>query len=268
MKALTQEKQIDTQIIRKKRGAIKKERLLTILKPSAKVLSYVLAVAFLVYLLFYSPFFVIERIEVNNLENIDGDELVLDFLPLKGQNFFMADPSDLRSQAIKNYAFIENIYTEKVFPNRVVISVREKEPFFSVENEEGCFLLDRKGFVLLEAGCSDIKSNYTVKEIVGEDLNNIDFVLNSQSSFFNAKEIFTIIAVLDYYNYAVRQIEVENQVAHFYLHDDTKMIFSFSEDVDIQLRRLVVVQNRVDYDNIAFKSLDFRYERPILKSEE
>ncbi len=268
MKGFNQEKQIDTHIVRRKRGAIKKERVLTLVRPVGKHLSYILAILVLAYIFFYSPLFTIKEIDINELENIDGNEVVSDFWILKGENFFLTDLTDLRSKAIKDYAFIENIYTEKVFPNRVVINVREKEPFISVENEDGCFLLDRSGFVLLESGCSNLKSNYSVKEVVGEDLNNIEFVPNSQSSFFKAKEIFMVTNVLDYYDYRVRKVEVENQVAHFYLHDDTEMIFSFSEDIDTQLRRFIVVQNRIDYDNIAFKSLDLRYERPILESSD
>ncbi len=266
MKGFNQEKQIDTHIVKRKRGSIKKERVLSVVKPVGKYLSYVLAILVLIYIFFYSPFFTIKKIDINDLENIDGNEIVTDFLVLKGQNFFLTDLTDLRAKAIKDYAFIDNIYTEKVFPNRVVINVREKEPFISVENEEGCFLLDYSGFVLLEANCSNLKSNYSVKEVIGEDLNNMEFVPNSQSSFFKAKEIHMILNVLEHYDYSTRKIEIKNQVVTFYLHDDVFIVFSFSEDIDIQLKRLVVVQNRIDYDNIAFKSLDLRYERPILES--
>ena len=265
MKDFSQERKIDSQILRKKQRRLKKDRLLSILKKKLKVFLYIPFLLIIAYLLFYSPFFLIKEIEVNELSYVDRGEIVKNFEVLKNENFFLTDLSDLRAKAIKEYPFIENVYTEKIFPNKVVVHVREKEPEFVVNSEQGCFLIDKVGFVLFEDECSYLKSNYSAKEIVGEDLNNIDFVLNTQSNFYNAEKIFEIVNVLSYYGYSVKGVNIENQVLNFELYDERSFIFSFAADMEKQLRRFIIVKKKIDYDNMSFESIDMRYQRPVLK---
>ncbi len=267
MKDFSQEKKIENQILRKKKRKLKRERLLSILKQKFKFFIYLPLALIIAYLLFYSPFFVIKEIEINELSYVNQGKILADFEVLENENFFLTDLASLRTQVIKEHAFIENIYTEKVFPNKVVVHVREKEPEFVVNNEQGCFLIDKVGFVLLEDGCSDLKTNYSAKEIFGDDLNNIDFVVNTQSNFYNAEKIFEVINVLNHYGYTVKEVNIENQVLKFELYDDRSFIFSFASDLQKQLKRFIVVKKKIDYDNMDFESIDMRFQRPVLKQK-
>ncbi len=267
MKDLSAQRKIEAQILRKKKKGIKRERFFGAIKQKSQFLVYIFFLVFLAYLLFYSPLFFINRVEVNELRYMDENEVKRDFEFLKGENFFLTDLSELREQVIKNYAFIENIYTEKVFPSGILVHIREKEPQFVAKNEQGCFLLDESGFVLLEGECTFLKANYSVREISGSDLENIDFFVNSQSNFYNAERIFEVINVLNYYGYSVKEVFVENQVAEFRLHDDRFFIFSFANNLDIQLKRFIIVKTHLDNENISFESIDFRYQRPVLVPE-
>lgn len=265
MKDFSQEKQIDAQLLRRKRSALKRERIYCFFKEKLKFLIYVPFLLILIYFFFYSPFFLINEIEINELSYTNGGMILEDFEILENENFFLTELSDLREEAIQKHPFIENIYTEKVFPNRVIIHVREKEPHFVASNQEGCFLLDDLGFVLAQGECSDLKANYSVREVSGFDLNNIDFELNSQSNFYNAEKIAEIIRVLNYYGYNVKEVVIENQVAEFTLHDERLFVFSFANDIEKQLKRFIIVKKKIDYDNISFETIDMRYERPVLR---
>lgn len=265
MNTFSQKDEINTELFKKKKNSLRRERLLSIFKKRLKIFKYIPLIALLYYLFFLSPLFIIKNIETNNLKYIDGENIVSDFMILKGENFFLTDLTDLRTEVIKNYAFIESIYTEKLFPDRIIIHVREKEPFAVVSNEQGCYLLDRFGFVLLESDCGSLKSNYSVKEVVGQDLNNIEFMVNSQSNFYNIENIYKIIQVLDYYNYNVKTIALDGQRAEFILHDERVLIFSFVDDIEIQLKRFIIVNRKIEIENMSFESIDIRYQRPVLK---
>ncbi len=267
MKDLSREKQIDLEILKRKKNTLRRERFFSILKQRFRFLIYVPFFLIFIYIFLYSPLFLIKKIEVNDLSYLDASEISEDFDVLEGKNFFLTDLSDLRAEVIKKYAFIENIYTEKVFPNRVLVHVREKEPFFVVNTDKGCFLLDKTGFVLSEAECSFLKSTYSVKEVLGIDLNNIDFVPNTRSNFYNAEQVYEIISVLDYYGYNVKMLEIENQVVKLELHDGRFFVFSFTDDIEKQLKRFIIVKKKIDYENMSFESVDMRYQRPVLREE-
>ncbi len=264
MQEFSQEKKIDLEILKRKRKVLKKGKTNYFVKRVLKMFKLLLPLSLLAYLLFYSPFFVLSEMETNNLKYIDADEVLSDFEILKGENFFLTDLSVLRTDVIKKYAFVERVYTEKVFPDRVLINIREKEPYFLANNSQGCFLLDKEGFVLLQGDCNILKSNHSVKELFGTDLDNIDFKVNTQSNFYNAKYIYEIVNILDYYGHNVKTVEVEEHMANFELHDSKTFIFSLLDDIEIQLKRLVVIVKKLEADEMVFKSIDLRYQRPVL----
>ncbi len=264
MNNLSQEKQIDAVLLRKKKKSLKKERANSFVRKILKIVKILLPLGALVYVLLYSPLFVISELETNDLSYIGSEEIISEFEGLKGKNFFLTDLSYIRGEVIKKYAFIERVYTEKIFPNKILINIREKEPAFVVSNDIGCFLLDSDGFVLLEGDCNFLKSNYSVKEVFGKDLNNIEFVPNTQSSFYNAKYLYEILNVMEYYGYRVKIIEFENHMAELELHDSRLFTFSFLDDIDVQLKRLIIITKKTQAEEMPFKSIDLRYQRPVL----
>lgn len=267
MNNLLQEKQIDAVLLNRKKRFLKKGRANSFIKKILKILKSIAPIILLVYLLFFSPLFVISDLKTNELNYIKSKDIISEFEILYGENFFLTDISSLRGEVIKKHPFIERVYTEKIFPNKILINIREKEPAFVVNKEKGCFLLDRYGFVLLEEDCNFLKSNYSVKEVFGKDLNNIEFIVNAQSSFYNAKYLYDIISVLEYYGYRVKSIESQNHMATFELHDNRFLVFSFLDDIDIQLKRLIIINKKIQVEEMLFKSIDLRYQRPVLIEE-
>lgn len=257
MEKNSQEKQIDVEIAKRKKKKLKR-------KINFSFLKYVLLLFVLIFILFYSPLFLIREIRINNLKYIDEDNIVFEFEELLGENFFLADLSALRQEVVKNYSFIQNIYTEKVFPNSLVIHIREKSPFVFLNNEQGCFLLDNVAFVLLQGDCVDLGTNYSAVEVVGEDLNNIEFVVNTQSNFYNVEKIDKILEVLNYYDLNVKLVTINGQSGEFVLFDDSVIVFSFVEGVDTQLKRFIIVREKMEVEGLLFETLDLRYERPVL----
>jgi hypothetical protein len=50
------------------------------------------------------------------------------------------------------------------------------------------------------------------------------------------------------------------------LNSGQSFSFSMSEDIDTQLERFIAVANKIKSDNLEFKSIDLRFERPVLKN--
>ncbi len=267
MKNYSNEKLIDNVLLESKQKALKKERLLCVFKRRMRVFKILLPLVAVIYILFYTPLFVLNEIEVNDLEYLNPDEIIVDFEPLKGENFFLADLSVLRSEVIKKYPFVERIYTEKVFPNRVIVNIKEKEPFIIVTNDQGSYILDKEGFVLLEGEANFLTQNYVVKEVVGEDLNNIEFVINTQSNFYNASKIYEVLKVLDYYGHSSSKILLDGQNIELLTSSNRTFVFSLLDDLETQFKRLIIILKKLDSEEISFKTLDLRYNRPVLIRE-
>jgi cell division septal protein FtsQ len=259
------ERQIDQELLKKKRGFLRKERIGYVFKRILKNLKYLFIIGLLVYVLFYSPLFVIREIEINNLSYTNKEAVLADFDVLKNRNFFLTDISELREKVIKKYPFVENVFTEKIFPSSVNVEVTEKEPFVLVTNDDGFYMLDREGFVLVEGEYEYLRLNYESIDIVGSDLNNIEFHENSPSNFYNVVKIHDVVNVLNHYNYGVKKLNVENQRLDVELQSDSVFVFSLLDDIDVQLKRLIVVLQKIRSENMDFETIDLRYERPVLK---
>lgn len=257
------EKFIERELLKKKRSFFK--RKLSV-KNYIKLLSLFLVFIFFVYLFLYSPVFSIQEIEVNRLDYIDSREIKKDFAHLIGGNFFLTDLTDVREDVIKNHVFISRIYTEKLFPSTILVNIVEKVPFIIVNTGSECYLLDKEGYVLSPNHlCSELKASYLVKEVLGTDVEGIEFEYGMKSSFYDIGKIHDVSKVLDYYGYSFRDMSLERQTLRINLSGSGYLVFSVSNDLDIQLKRFIILVKHFESNPESFELVDFRYERPLLR---
>jgi cell division septal protein FtsQ len=82
----------------------------------------------------------------------------------------------MRSELLKKYPFIDTVFTEKIFPSKVIITINERQPSLVIDTSKDCVLLDDKGFVLKilnreSDSCISWKSTYSVSTLSGKDVN-------------------------------------------------------------------------------------------------
>jgi hypothetical protein len=92
----------------------------------------------------------------------------------------------------------------------------------------------------------------------------LDFQEATYSSFYFLDKISEVKNVVEYYGYQIDNFVLQDQILTVNLFDGKSIIISFSQDLDIQLKRLIIITGEMSSSNTKFTKMDLRYERPIL----
>jgi len=117
-------------------------------------------VFFVVYLLFFSQFFLIKEIKVSgnrsinseNIENIAMMEIsgaMFGFVP--GNNFFFNKNETVKSVLTEEFSEIKSMEVKRIFPNALEIKIAEKEPTIIWCRFDDCYYIDNNGTVFTRA---------------------------------------------------------------------------------------------------------------------
>lgn len=96
----------------------------------------------------FSPNFNLQAIEVEGDEELEKSfiEERLDYL--LGQNIFFIRGSRLQSEVEKFSPYIKTVRVEKELPDKIIVTLEEREPSFTWINLSGIYLVDSEGMVL------------------------------------------------------------------------------------------------------------------------
>jgi len=190
-----------------------------------------------------------------------------------GKNFFKVNSTSLSELMPKNISYVESVRIEKVVPNKIIIFTEIYTPkLVAVLKSSKCSLLSEKGY-LLEELCKDSDENccteyaqknslyiFSSKDV---DVANLG---NGKSRLLVMEDVYKIVKAIQTYSYDIKTVKQEENMLNIVTTNDKKFVFSFSDDIDIQLQRLVVVMNKIVEGGLKFKSLDLRFERPVMKN--
>lgn len=193
---------------------------------------------------------------------------------LLGENLFYIDIREVQRSILKADPFVETAYVEKKFPNGIQLNIYERVPFLLVESDRNCYLLDSNGYVLaksLEAtqeeqvqDCESMKAQYSSIHVTSSDI-RADFPLGEQSTFFEVEKIELFVRALDDQGYQTNSIEIVDGIFLMNVGEDKLIIFSGAQDEDVQLKRFILVNSKIQEEGLTFRTLDLRYKRPVLK---
>ena len=78
--------------------------------------------------------------------------------------------------------------------------------------------------------------------------------------------ISKVIKIVNSLGYDIKTVTLSGDILEIKLTSDNIVRFSVDEDLDTQLERFVIVAGKIKSDKIKFKSLDVRFERPVIKN--
>lgn len=94
-----------------------------------------------------SPIFDVKSVDVSGNENIDT-ETILELSDIEiGQHIYSFSAGRAETMISTN-PLVETVNVKRVFPNKVVISITERQALAAVEAEEGILVVDKEGYVL------------------------------------------------------------------------------------------------------------------------
>lgn len=153
----------------------------------------------LIYFLFYSSFFQIKNIVIENSDNLEISKI---FQQLNGHNIFHLNASKTQDEIAQKYPEVKGAKIIRGLPDTLRIQFQERTPKIVWQTQQKIYLLDRNGVVYKEsqpgdkdqAGLAVIKDNNNIEVSLGEKVlsdNFIDFIIEV-SSMFNQATGFTI----------------------------------------------------------------------------
>lgn len=199
-----------------------------------------------------------------------------------GRNYFSINTRDIQRALYSEVANLKWVKVEKTMPNKIVLFVKEFEPKYVLNLEQdSCKVLSREGYLLFTICENDTeKEEKEKKDVLLEccrefsNGNNLilfqskELVLSSleygRKKLLLIEDIQNIVKVIETSSYEIVHIEVENDILEIEELDGRKFKFSLGKDIDIQLRRYIIVLSKIRNDSLEFQTLDLRFERPVL----
>ncbi len=233
---------------------------------------YILLIAFFLFFLISNiiGFWNVRNIEFRTKQdsNVDVSTLGEYVEEIKGKNIFLVTPSEVEERLNGYNGFVKSVYIEKRIPSTLYIEIEEYEPRFLGYASERCKLFSSEGIRIAEIckGCEEDCEKYT------EVYSSIIYI-SSNSSLENSRkliyteEIVNVLEILSVFGYKIVSVDISNGIARFEDTDNHIFVFDISENLDRQLKRMYIIGKKINDESMSFRSLDLRFERPVMKLE-
>ncbi|MCX6764297.1 MAG: cell division protein FtsQ/DivIB [Candidatus Nealsonbacteria bacterium] len=107
------------------------------------------------YLIYFSPFFQIKKIEISGNQKISSDnlkgpiedKLIKKILFFNSKSLFLADLKEIEESILKKYPEIEKVNFFKKIPDKLMVLIKERSPVAVLEKDNNYFLIDKSGIV-------------------------------------------------------------------------------------------------------------------------
>jgi cell division septal protein FtsQ len=191
---------------------------------------------------------------------------------LIGKDYFSFSTNTYEKDMEKSLSYVKSVTIEKVVPNKLEVFVSIYQPATAAYIKgESCYLLSEEGYELDQI-CSNDTQNCCTKYASDHNIylfSSSDVDISSETGkkqLLIMSDISKISKTIEVYKYEISKISLNDSVIEVDLNSGQSFSFSMSEDIDTQLERFIAVANKIKSDNLEFKSIDFRFERPVLKN--
>ena len=230
----------------------------------------IIGIGAMIYFLFFAPFFVIKNVEINGLNKIrkeNIDKIVNDYRAEKSwlffsrNNFWLFDKNDLTEKIFSHY-FFEEFKIKKRLPNKVVITLKEKESAINWLTNNLCYHLDLTGLAI--EYCEENNGYLTIK-----DLSNV--VAKVGESAIEANDLQYILKLYEQLTRILAQklniayVEKTNNLLDFVTQEGIVFKMNSNLLVQEQVARLETILNQqeVKENLLKMKYFDLRFGEKI-----
>ena len=185
----------------------------------------------------------------------------------KGQNIFLLSIDDIQSSLGKKNEFVKRIIVEKRIPFTLHILVGEYTPSFMGYSSDRCVLFSKEGIHIKELctecldQCTEFLGIYPAVYVESTS------ALENSNKLIYIEEIGDILDILSTFGYSINNISIDEGISVFEDKDSHLFTFDLSDNLNVQLNRMYIVGKKINSESMEFKSLDLRFERPVMKLE-
>jgi cell division septal protein FtsQ len=176
----------------------------------------------------------------------------------KGQDILKAFKST--RETLEQSYLIDEYYVQFKIPDKLVVSVVEKKPWFSLKasDKELFALVDRQGYVL------DVNNKTSLPYVIGGEFPDI-------GNKVSGDELFALKLISDLFSlYKVKVAKLESDGIYVKMPDGITVIFPLNGDRQLLLGSLKLIffkLNTVKEDSKidVIREIDLRFKNPILR---
>lgn len=191
---------------------------------------------------------------------------------VSGANYFLLSPSSLEKELYLEIPELKAVRVEKVAPNKLTLFLETfDEKYVAFLRDQKCYLLAEEGVVLdsicEEEGpecCQQYSLDSSLSYFSSEDVDPSIFE-EDKDRLLIMEEVGKIVKVVETFKYPVKRISLDKEIVELYDESDRVFRFTISSDIDIQLKRFIVVAGKINSEEMDFSSLDLRFERPVMQ---
>lgn len=200
-------------------------------------------------------------------KNITQEKISESLQQYIGENIFLVKPLDIKRSVLESSGYIKSVYVKKNIPSTISLTLQEYDTGYVAYYANICSLFSTEG-VLLEKKCESCEQECKGYVINDESVYiSSDTVLESGKRLIFREEFDMISKVLKEFGYIPIGINMSLGITTFTDIQGHTFVFDIADDLDTQLARLYLVGEKINVDQITFKSVDLRFERPVMRIE-
>ncbi len=237
------------------------------------ILIFIFSLPLLPQILFRITIFNIDSVKIvdsngKELKYVSEEQISQFSESILGKNYFTLKTEDIKSDIVKFNPFVKSSIVSKEFPNGIVINVLEREPLLTLNiSDERCVILDSEGYTLQEIEQEDCMETLDIKTVpLTLADSKVVFKQGEQSTFYLVKDILKVIKVFEEYKIETVSFKIVDDILTVNISSKRAVFISLNQSIDLQLQRFISIANQIITDDMKFKTLDLRYNRPVLKN--
>jgi hypothetical protein len=223
----------------------------------ARPIIIILLIILVIYLLTIFGVFKIKNIETENqLKYVTNIEQITN--QYKGVGYFSLNLEKLEEEIQNSSKYVKSVSAEKIFPNKILLKVEEYKPEMYMEYKDICYTFSQEGLILSES------SEYEECKLDnGVNVESTQNILADGKLIFGT-EIDEIIKILEEFGWIVTTLKFDKNVLE--VTDGERIItLEVNEEYDEQLARMYLVLEKANIESLDYKSIDLRFERPVME---
>jgi cell division septal protein FtsQ len=214
-------------------------------------LSFILVISATIYIIYYSPLFLIKNIQVNNAEI--NDYLATSYL---NTNLIKVNKKELSRELLDQYQLNE-IKIKKVFPNSLKVDIIEREAFFLLKLNDQFEFRDQEACKIPKQNRTNF-DDFPLISLESINIENPDSCLDINS--LTLEQIMKIFKLAKEKRIEINYFQINStNNLDILLESETVVYLSLREDIDKQFFKLeqIYLEKKDELENINY--IDVRY---------
>jgi len=222
---------------------------------------YLVVIGLLLFFIFFvtNQFFKIKTIEINKLSN---NWLPLGIKGFKGENLLVLSTTDIEQKIVNNNPDIKSAEVKKIYPDKLKITIELYRPFVVLKVSNGFFILTEDGRIIEKK--RKIESNLPIINFY-QLLSYYYFNTGDRLEYKDLQGALKFLKASENLGLKIVSIDISgNNMIGFNLVNQ-KVVFSTKKNFGKQEYELRTIVKQFLIQGKKFKSLDLRFNKPVVK---